>query len=258
MTLRSCRWAGIGLAVAALGLLAPPRSGSQAVDAPGELATAVPRWGWAEVVNVTPKWVVLQTQDGRQYPVSLAKENVPLFVIRWPTMPDQLTNQSVIEVAGGRGVNNQVIADHADVFEPDARMLLGTGWPFMALLVGGNRISNYYDTNQQNALRDTAYNGYDYVARAAAAPAGIADVLHVVAPVAAINPLRLTPGNNNVVPVVSPNNGVPTLTRITPGSHSYVRPGDLAFFITSYPAAKGLSLAQLVVYKRMSFDQFAP
>jgi hypothetical protein len=254
---RSCRWALYGLAVAAIGLSYPARSGSQGVNGDptqGGLAAMVPRWGWAEVISVSPKWLVLQTQDGKQFPVSLNRENVGLFVIRWPATPDQLTNQSVVEAAGGRGTNNQILTEHVDVFEGDARALLGTGWPFMMQVVGGNRISNYYDTND---LRNTAYNGYDYVARAAAAGPNVPDVMHIVAPVVAVNPLRLTLGGNNVVPIVS-STGTPTLTRITPGSHSYVRPGDLAFFLTSYPAVKGLSLSQLVVYKKMPFDQFAP
>src|SRR4051794_41065831 len=60
-----------------------------------------PQGTWAEIINVTSRWIVIQNQAGQQFPI--ASDSIRQFLIRWPTSLDQLTGNSVIEVAGPNG-----------------------------------------------------------------------------------------------------------------------------------------------------------
>ncbi|MEO6809288.1 MAG: hypothetical protein ABI353_09285 [Isosphaeraceae bacterium] len=211
----------------------------------------MPQGEWAQVLSVTPKWMVIQNGRGQQFPVSLTQGNVRMFVIRWPIAPALISPRAVAEVTGVDLVSNTVQANHLDVFEPDAQGLLNGVWPSITHIGGLNRILSPY-----GADRDSAINGYATV-YPLAIERNIPNRTHAVAPVFAVNPIRLALGNNNVLTVMPAGTGL-NLTRVTAGSPTFVRPGDLAYVMISGQTPKTLALSELVVYKRMSFDQFAP
>jgi hypothetical protein len=245
-TRRGDRWAQVGLAIAALGLFSPGRfePDARAQVAPTD-APSILQPGWGEVVTVTPKWLVLRDSAGRQLPVSLTQDHVGLFVIRWPILdPTTISPRAVVEAIGiDPNLNNQIQTGVADVFEPDAQNLLGGGWPFYYKIEGGNRLATPYTGD-----RDNAYNGYDYIARAAATAPNTPDVAHIVAPIVGINPLRLSMGANNLY-AITPLGASLSVFRVTGGSADLVAPGDTVYYVPVAAGPKTLDLLQLVVYK---------
>src|SRR5437868_6325008 len=93
MRLRSSGWGRFALALLAIAAWSAPRSEAQypdnVVEPPGGEAVRPPSTrGWAEVVTITPKWLVLQNEQGQQLPVPL--NDIDLFVIRWPITADRI------------------------------------------------------------------------------------------------------------------------------------------------------------------------
>jgi hypothetical protein len=72
--------------------------------------------------------------------------------------------------------------------------------------------------------------------------------LHAVGQVIGQAPLRLGVPGNSVVTILPSPAGL-TMTQVTPGSYSLVRPGDMAYFVPATANVKSLGLSQLVVYK---------
>ncbi len=86
------------------------------------------------MINVTPKWIVVQDENGRQFPV--AADAIKQFLVRWPSGVDQLTKGSLVEATGVNAGSNVVVADHMDVYEEDAQKLVT---PDVTNLFGANR-----------------------------------------------------------------------------------------------------------------------
>jgi len=254
--MKSRRWFVLALAVVVL----PLRSEGQVPGNQGQ--TFIPQTGgflappmnsgaWAEVITATPKWLVIQNADGQQFPVSLSRQDIGLFVVRWPTTPSRLTPNSVVEVAGIDLGSNRVLSGHLDVFEPDAQSLLGGYWPSVLAITAAGRVQTPYAADQ-----NASYNGWDAV-YLISGEAPMPSRYHIVAPVGSVDPMTLAVGNGNFYAIVPPTGGT-HMSRVTLGSANYVRPGDLVYFIPVQATAKGLVLSQLVVYKDIPFDQFGP
>src|SRR4051812_42945222 len=65
----------------------------------GPPQAAMPTRGtWAEVINVTSRWMVVQNESGQQFPI--ASDRVRQFLIRWPLPTNQISPQSLLEVTG--------------------------------------------------------------------------------------------------------------------------------------------------------------
>src|SRR5262245_857599 len=62
---------------------------------------------WAEVVSVTPKWLVLRDEEGKQYPVSV--EAIGLFLCRWPTTLDRISPGAMVEATGVDAQSNRLL-----------------------------------------------------------------------------------------------------------------------------------------------------
>ena len=193
---------------------------------------------WAQVLTVTPLWLVLQNQKGQQFPVSTTE--IGTFLIRWPTTLDRLAAGTMIETTGIDMGTNQISTDHVDVFEGTAEAL-GVS-PTVETIVGFNRVLTAFDIAQQNTY------GYDMFRMLSPAELEMPRRLHVVGPLAGLNPLQIGLGGNIGVAVFPSANGV-TVTSVSPGSASFVREGDLVFASPVEAAPKTLRLAQLVVYK---------
>lgn len=211
-----------------------------------------PEGEWAEVLTATPKWLVLQNRRGQQLPVALTTRAIELFVIRWPTSPERISARAVIEVAGlDVGANNVIRADHLDVFEPDAQGFLNNYWPVITRVSATGLVQTPYTIDPLQAA-----DPYAYINRLASI-SNLPDRMHAVAPIAEINPIRLAVGNNNTLTVLPSGYGL-SMTRITAGSPNAIRPGDLVYYVPTSVGTKSLVLSQLVVYKRVPFEQFRP
>jgi hypothetical protein len=202
---------------------------------------------WGEVLTVTSKWLVIQNQQGQQFPVALT--GVQMFVMRWPTTLDGIAPGALVEASGIDLGTNQVQTDHVDVFEGTANQL-GV-FPTVQYIIGFNRILTQFDIDSQNAY------GVDFYRYLTPAEINMPRRLHVVGPIVDLNPLRVGVGGGIAMTIV-PTLGSFFVTSVTPGSTSFVRQGDLVFFVPVEAAPKSLNLSQLVVYKRTPLKQFAP
>jgi hypothetical protein len=212
------------------------------------MAARMPSQGdWGEILTVTSKWMVIQNQQGQQFPISLA--GVRLFVIRWPTTLDKIAPGALVEATGVDLGTNQVQTDHVDVFEGTANQL-GV-FPAVQTILGFNRIVTQFDLDSWNTY------GYDLYRYLSPDEMNMPRRLHVVGPIVDISPLRLGVGGGIAITVV-PTLGSFFMTSVTPGSTSLVRRGDLVYFVPIEATPKSLTLNQLVVYKKIALSQFVP
>jgi hypothetical protein len=250
------------LVLAVLALLAAPLSPCRAQFASGGgfsdmysqngrsgmAATRIPPpGGWAEVIAVTPKWVVIQNQQGQQFPISF--NEVQTFLIRWPTQLEDVAAGSLVEATGVDLATNQIQTDHVDVFEGTANKLGVV--PTLQTIVGGNRVMTAFDIEQHNTY------GIDYFRYLSPDELQVPLRLHVVGPIVDLNPLRLGVGGGISIAVFPMANSF-FITSITPGSSSFVRKSDLVYFVPVDANSKSLVLSQLVVYKKIPQRQFVP
>ncbi|HEV3168408.1 MAG TPA: hypothetical protein VGZ22_30665 [Isosphaeraceae bacterium] len=261
MTTLTCGWRAILLAV--LAALAWPLGRCEAQFAAGGgfsdafsnnarsgmAVGQLPQQGdWAEIVTVTPKWLVLMNQQGQQFPVSLT--NIGVFLMRWPTTIDKIAAGALIEATGIDRGTNQIVTDHMDVYEGGAARQLGV-MPVVQTIIGMNRVLSAYDIEQHNTY------GVDLFRYLTPDELSMPQRMHVVGPIVDLNPLRLgIPGGNAIA--VLPATDAFFMTSITPGSSSFVRKGDLVYFVPESATPKSLNLSQLVVYKKIPQSQFVP
>ncbi len=203
-----------------------------------------PAGDWAEVVTVTSKWLVLQNQNGQQFPVAL--DSIGQFVLRWPINPDNISATALVETTGIDLGTNQIRTDHVDVFEGSARGLVR---PILQQVIGYNRRPTAFDVQNQN--------NYGVFIPLLPGEDQIPNRLHICGPVAGGNPLRIAVGGNNAIAVLPFANGL-FFSQVTPGAFGYLRPRDLVYVVPTDITPKSLILGQMVGYKQMPLSQFVP
>ncbi len=229
--------------VAALAIM----SGSQSAQA--QLAGGVVE-EWAMVVTVTPQWLVLQNEQGQQFPVSTSR--VRLFVIRWPTSLDRISPSALLEVTGMNRGSNMLVTQHIDVYEGAAR---GMVVPGVLLISASGVVSRPIDFLINPEVYGAPFPGYE-----APIHSGVGSgpqLTHVVGPLASRLPLQIAIGGNNFMTVMPTPGGV-HMSQVTTGSIGLVKPGDIAYLAVTQALTDSLTLDQLVVYKQMFLDQFTP
>lgn len=199
--------------------------------------------GWAEVLSVTPKWVVLQASDGRQFPVTTA--SLGRFLIRWPILPTMVSPTALVEVEGASPSINMLVTNKVEVFEGAARGLVAP---------------TYVTPTDAGILRqyDATYTfGFDsmnqfwslYPSQPAVAMNNVSLVSYMVAPVVNITPLMLGTPSNQAVRVVPANGQNYQMTRIVVGTVDQLAPGDLVYAVPQFAQPKGMGLSVMIVYK---------
>ena len=218
-----------------VGLMAPPQMPAQ-----GE---------WLQVLTVTDRWLVLENERGQQFPVSA--DAVGTFAMRWPTSVDRLDEACLVEITGLDLGSNRVGADHADVYRGAARNLVT---PTIQHLFGFNRVLTLFDIQRQNLLGVNPYN------LMSPQEMQMPRRIHVVAQPLNLNPLQLGEGGNNFVTVVPVPAGMSMTEVTTAGSFRFVRPGDLAYVVTTpqSPTPRSVVLSLLMILKDVPLDQVAP
>ena len=235
-TRRRLGWGALGLLLASLG---GAGASPAAFQDSNMLAPNVPRSGWAQILTVTPKWIVLQNvADGRQYPVSTS--TIRLFLIRWPTTPNRIAPDALVEVNGMETASNGIDTPHVDIYQGAAKDLVtpmyvtaGMGQIAPNLGLQTNMQFNMFQPLQGVGISPLMANPNAWV--------------HLVGPIANVAPFQVGTGNNNFVGVnIGPQT---TMTTITIGNAGLLRRGDLAYFLADAATPKGLVLSQMIVEK---------
>jgi hypothetical protein len=218
---------------------APNSSGLQQFRIP-------PQGTWAQIINVTSKWMVVQNQLGQQFPIS--SDRVRQFLIRWPHSTDRLTPQSVIEVFGPNIGSNTIIADHMDVYENDAQNLVS---PTATDASTFNWGLNPIDVDQLNTYGVQFYMTPEEYSRPARS--------HVVGRSlgTGFDGVKVEGLGQNWYTIQPSLNGM-SVTQITLGSNSYAQRGDLVYIVPENISPRSLDVTQLVLYKKIPFRAYQP
>jgi len=227
------------------------------VGQPRGLPQLPPEGAWGEVINATPRWLVIQNHAGQQFPVAI--EDITEFLIRWPSSLDALKEGSLVEAVGQNVGSNTIRTSHIDVFEGTDRTLvtptyndiLPNNMVVTTVDPGFNRFMNAFDVAGQNMLYGWAYP-------VAPGLTGIPSRLHVVGSPVDTSPLRLAIPGNNLATVIPDNAGRLTVSQVTRGSSTFARKGDYAFLLPLQTTARGLAVSQLILYKQVPLQQFNP
>ncbi|WP_169972982.1 hypothetical protein [Tautonia rosea] len=246
------RLRGVILGIGVTGLLTLGASGTRAqgpFTTPAQMAAFnVPRFQpgggeWARVVTATPKWIVLENAAGQQFPVSFGA--IEVFVIRWPADPRMAGPGTLAEVTGVDLMNGSVVAGHVDLFEGSSRALVT---PTSLVMVGYNRVVNPNNPFQMNVFgRYSMIPGEEWMPQRR----------HLVGALIAGNPIVIAPPRGPSAMVV-PGSGGMSVTQVTIGSPSFVRPGDLVWYLPVNATPQTLAVGRLVIHKTIPLAQFVP
>ena len=198
--------------------------------------------GWARVLTVTNKWLVLQDDKDREYPVAF--DSIRTFVVRRPMSPDAIPDGALVETTGPEAGGSALSTDHVDVYEGASRSLVSP--IFLYVNASGRIITPLEFTYNIDAYGDPFPGlGNPIQGGVLSGP----NRVHLVAPVISRAPLLVGLMNNQRFGILPPQSGVMTATSITPGRPDLVKPGDLAYFYATGMGPRSLALAQLVIYK---------
>jgi hypothetical protein len=229
------------------------------VGQPRGLPDLPPQGAWGQVINVTPRWIVIQNHSRQQFPIAVG--DIQEFLIRWPYSLAATTGQSWVEAIGQDGGSNVVRVNHVDVFEgsdrslvaPTYNSILPNNMVVTTLDPGFNRYMNAWDYAGQNMLYGWAYP-------VPVNMSGIPSRLHVVGNVLDRDPpgqlIRIGIPGNNFATIVPDNSGQMSVSQVTRGSPAFARKGDYAFLLPLQIAPRGLILSQLVLYKNVPLARF--
>jgi hypothetical protein len=209
---------------------------------------------WAEVINVTPKWIVVQNESGQQFPI--AADRVRQFLIRWPLPSSSITPQSMLEVTGSNDGSNILITDHLDVFEQDAQSLVS---PTVNNLFGDYEALTYGNFQTLSSYGTATLDPFGMGPFQAAMAGGGTNPVrkHVVGYALANDPIQVAGFGLNWY-TIQPSLAGMSITQVTHGSNSFVRRGDLVYVVPENLGPRSVDVSQLVLYKKMPVAQFQP
>jgi hypothetical protein len=233
-------------ALAQVGIVTPNPYGADGAyntfNTGGLQQTRIPPQGvWAEVINITPRWMVIQNQLGQQFPIEAPSAGQML--IRWPSTVDALTNQSVIEVTGPEAGSNVIIADHIDIYEGSAQNLVS---PAVNNLYGYNRTLSAFDVDQQNS--------YGVVYWMTPEEYAIPSRMHIVGG-AGTGAVRVAGFGQNWYTIQPSTNGM-SVTQVTRGVFTDARAGDIVYIVPQNILPNTLVISQMVLYKKIPYAAF--
>lgn len=208
-----------------------------------------PRGFWCQVIMANARWVVVQDEERKQYPISAQAINQ--FLVRWPTNLDQVTVSSLVEASGVDVNTNTVRTDHIDIFESDAYAL---ATPTVMANYGFNSLVNPASLGLANAFGGVNPIVNPIVTGELSQPT----LRTVVGQAVTTSPLRLSLGGNNYATILPVNDAGVSMTRVTLGTTAFATVGDVVFISPIAMNTKSLAAGQLVLYKRISHGQFVP
>lgn len=199
--------------------------------------------GWAEVLSVTPKWVVLQAADGRQYPVDGSATG--RFLVRWPILPSMVSPSALVEVEGMSPSVNMLATNSVEVYEGAARSLVSPSY----ITPTDAGILRQYDATYTFGFDSMNQFWSLYPSQPAVAMNNVNLLTYMVAPVVNVVPLLIGTPANQSVRVVPANGQSFQMTRIVVGTLDQLRPGDLVYAVPQFATNKAMSLATFIVFK---------
>jgi hypothetical protein len=169
--------------------------------------------------------------------------------MRWPTSVERLSPRSLVEVTGMDLGSYRVQTDHLDVYEGSTARLVT---PAVFRITGFGRVATPMSYQYDFGVYGEPFPG---VGPTIMFPGegSIPPRMHAVGQVVDKLPLRLAVPGNSVVTVLPSNAGL-SMTQVTPGSYSLVRPGDMAYFVPVTANVKSLGLSQLIIYKGVPYE----
>jgi hypothetical protein len=205
---------------------------------------SVPRDGdWAEVIMTNGRWMVLQNAQGQQFPLSFG--DIRQFVIRWPTRLDLVDPTAFLEATGVNAGSNQLRTNHIDVYEGTARTLVT---PTVLTLFGANRVLTPFDVSQQSTYGTIfPMMPFEYA---------IPPRLHVVGNILGVDPLRVGVDGNNWAIILPADDGGLSMTQVTLGTPTYVKKGDLVYYIPDNAGPKSLVVTRAILYKKVPLREY--
>jgi hypothetical protein len=211
------------------------------------------RGTWAQVINVTSKWIVVQNEAGQQFPI--ASDHVRQFLVRWPLATSAITPQSMLEVIGQNAGSNVLIADHVDVFEDAAQSLVS---PTVDNLYGDYQALSYGNFQTLSSYGTATLDPFGMGAFQASQDGNLNPLRkHVVGPALANDPIQVA-GFGNIWYSIQPSLTGMSVTQVTVGSNSYARRGDLVYIVPQNIGPRSVDVTQLVLYKKIPIRQFQP
>jgi len=211
------------------------------------------RGTWAQVINVTSKWMVVQNEAGQQYPI--ASDHVRQFLIRWPLPSNQITPQSMLEVTGHNAGSNVLVADHLDVFENAAQSLVS---PTVDNLFGEYEALSYGNFQTVSSYGTATLDPFGMGAFMATESVGLNPLRkHIVGHAVANDPIQVAGFGMNWYTIQPSLTGM-SITQVTVGSNSFARRGDLVYIVPENIGPRTVDVAQLVLYKKIPLRQFQP
>jgi hypothetical protein len=219
-----------------------------------------PQGTLTKVIFANAKWVVVQNEQGQQFPV--AADAIGQFLIRWPATASDLSPSVLVEAIGPEQAAMVIRTNHIDLFAGSDQTLVQPGYasvlpiqrPVTAIDPTFQRNMNGFDVAAQNTL-------YSYVYPVSPGQNGIPGQMHAVGNAIMMNPLRLGVPGNNFVTVLPADPGGISISQVTRGSASFAKKGDFAFLTPVQGRSvgeKSLYLSQLVLYKQVRRDQYTP
>ena len=199
--------------------------------------------GWAEVLSVSPKWVVLQAADGRQYPVSAAA--LGRFIVRWPILPSMVSATALVEAEGGSPSVNVVMTSNVEVYEGAARSLVTPTY----ITPTDAGIMRQYDATYTFGFDSMNQFWSMYPSQPSVNMQNVPLLTYIVAPVVNIFPLMLSSPSNQAIRVAPANGQAYRMTRIVVGTLDQLQPGDLVYAVPNSATPKGMGLSVMIVYK---------
>jgi hypothetical protein len=221
-----------------------------------------PPGAYGEVIFANTEWLVVQNQNGQQFPIKFADVINGNYLVRWATTPEALTQSSMVEAMGPTFSLNTLNTGHIDVYEGADQMLvrpqlqdtLSFGRAVTAIDPTYQRMMNAFDISSQNQL-------YAWVYPINTAPGGIPGQMYAVGSFLGFNGqggLNLAvPGNRIAIVMPDASNHI-TMTQVTKGLPVFAQKGDIVFLVTNSVAPRGLVLSQLVLYKKIARKDFKP
>ncbi|WP_435010003.1 hypothetical protein P12x_001222 [Tundrisphaera lichenicola] len=203
-----------------------------------------PRGTWAEIIHVNSKWIVVQNQDGQQFPI--ASDHIRQFLVRWPSSAAQITPNTIVEVTGPE-VNNVIATDHVDLYEGGAQSLVT---PAVNILYGANRALLDFEIDQLDPF-GILYSAVPPQNQAATTR------MHLVGNAVSNDPIRIASFANNSYAIQPGLNGL-SITQVTLGNNSYAKKGDLVYVVPENLGPRTVDVGQLVLYKKVPFARFQP
>ena len=218
---------------------------------------------WAEVISSTARWMVIQSQDGHQFPI--AADRIKQYLVRWPSSINDLSPTSMVEATGIRTSSAAMMTDHIDVYEADAQNLVS---PTIQSVAGPGQVAGFGHTSNfgfidfeslnfgsQNWTEMPSAGVVNWTETPNVGGGGM--LLHVVGRSTAINPVQLSGFGPGSIMVAPGQNGM-SVTQVTLGTMSYAKKGDLVHLTADGASARGLDVSQLVLYKKIPLRRFQP